>query len=120
MSDSGFTLIEILVAMVLLGFAVLGAQAVLTDRLIGDVGREDTRATGRQLVEDRLQLVHVEPSYTELEARFEAAEDSVPLYPGYRRQTYVEVETGHTVVTVEVVTPIWSDTVRGTAVIGAP
>jgi prepilin-type N-terminal cleavage/methylation domain-containing protein len=34
----GFTLIEVLVSMVLLSFAILGAQALHTDRLEGDVG----------------------------------------------------------------------------------
>src|SRR5690606_20653719 len=50
MSDrAGFTLMEVLVAMVLLGFAILGVQAAITDRFVRDVGHEDYRATAHQL-----------------------------------------------------------------------
>lgn len=118
--NEGFTLIEVLVAMVLLGFAVMGMQAVVTDQLVGDVGREDARSSARHLVDDRLQTIQVDPRYGEIANRYAATETTIPYYSGFRRTTLVDVNADHTVVTVEVVTPLWNDTVDGTAVIGMP
>lgn len=118
--NGGFTLIEVLVAMVLLGFAVMGVQAVITDQLIHDVGREDALSSARHLVDDRLQTIQADPRYSEINTRFAGTESSIPYFSGYRRQTLVDVNADHTVVTVEVVTPVWNDTVDGTAVVGMP
>ena len=117
---SGFTLIEVLVAMVLLGFAVLGVQAAVTDRFVRDVGHEDHRATAMQLAADRLTEIQNDPQYTGLVGRYDGAEDSVPGFPRYQRSTDVRATTGHTVVTVSVVTPTLRDTVEQTIAIGAP
>lgn len=119
-SRAGFTLIEVLVAMALLGFAVLGAQAVVTDRLARNVGRVDHRSVARQLVEDRLQQVQTEPRYNELTALFNRTEPSPPTAPGYMRRTIVDRRADHTVVTVRVISPLRTDTVSGTAVVGMP
>ncbi|HEX6924212.1 MAG TPA: prepilin-type N-terminal cleavage/methylation domain-containing protein [Longimicrobiaceae bacterium] len=119
-SRGGFTLIEVLVAMVLLGFAVLGLQAAITDRFVRDVGHEDFRATALQLAADRLTEVQSDPQYTLIPARYDGVEDSVPGFPRYRRSTDVRVANGYTVITVSVVTPTWADTVRQTVVVGAP
>jgi prepilin-type N-terminal cleavage/methylation domain-containing protein len=118
MDKTGFTLIEVLMAMVILGFAVMGAQAIVTDRLLGNVVHEDTRATARQLVEDRLQLVQTDPQYAELADRYAGDESDLPTFPGYHRSTYVAPQADHTIVTVQVVTPAATDTLSGTAVIG--
>jgi prepilin-type N-terminal cleavage/methylation domain-containing protein len=118
MDRSGFTLIEVLIAMVLLGFAVMGAQAVITDRLVGNVAHEDERSAARQLVEDRLQLVQTDPAYAELGDRYAGDEHSLPSFPGYERTTFLSREVDHTIVTVQVVTPAGRDTVAGTAVVG--
>lgn len=121
MSDrAGFTLMEVLVAMVLLGFALLGVQAAITDRFMRDVGHEDHRATALQLAADRLTEIQSDPQYTNLQSRYDGAEDSVPGFPLYQRSTDVRAATGHTVVTVRVVTPTLSDTVDQTVVVGAP
>src|SRR5690606_26215771 len=112
--------IEVLVAMVLLGFAVLGVQATITDRFVRDVGKEDYRATALQLAADRLTEVQNDPQYLNLSSRYNMSEDSVPGFPGYRRSTRVRVTTGHTVITVSVVMPERSDSVSQTVVVGAP
>jgi prepilin-type N-terminal cleavage/methylation domain-containing protein len=120
MNRIGFTLIEVLVAMVILGFAVLGVQASITDRFVRDVSREDQRAAAQQLAADRLTSIQNDPQYTEIVSRYEGAEDSVPGFPAYRRSTVVNEGTGHLVVSVQVVTPTLRDTVSRTLVIGAP
>lgn len=119
-SEGGFTLIEVIVAMMLLGFAMLGAQAMITDNLLRDVGREQARSNARQLVDDQIQLVQAEPRYAELSSRFAGSEDDLQGYPGYVRETAVLARSDHTVVTVAVVTPVWSDTVSGSAIVGIP
>lgn len=119
-SREGFTLMEVLVAMVLLGFAVLGLQAAITDRFVRDVGYEDFRATALQLAADRLAEVQNDPQYTLLPSRYDGAENSVPGFPRYRRSTDVRVANGYTVVTVRVITPTRQDTVYQTVVVGAP
>lgn len=120
MSRDGFTLIEVLMAMVILGFSLLGVQAVITDRLLTNVSREDARATAQQLVEDRLQVIQAEPQYSAIVARYAGAEDSVPRYPNYQRATFVADRGDHTVATVRVITPLWGDTLTRSLVIGAP
>ena len=117
---SGFTLIEVLVAMVLLGFAVLGVQAAITDRFVRDVGQEDQRATAQQLAADRLAALQGDPQYTALSARYAGSEDPVTGFPRYRRDTFVRESAGYTIVTVQVVTPAARDTVVRTVAVGAP
>ncbi len=119
-SRSGFTLIEVLVAMALLGFAMLGAQAVVTDRLARNVGRVDYRVTARQLVEDRLQQVQTEPRYNDLVALFHGNESVIPTADGFTRRTIVDRRVDLTVVTVRVISPTLADTLAGTAVVGMP
>lgn len=116
----GFTLMEVLIAIVLLGFAVLGVQAAITDRFIRDVGHEDHRATALQLAADRITTILNEPRYNELNARFGGTEASVAGFPRYSRQTRLSTAPGYTVVTVRVVTPTATDTVSLTSVVGAP
>lgn len=54
-APAGFTLLEIVVALALLGLLVVSAQAVLTDRLAADLGLYERRGTLRDLVLDRAQ-----------------------------------------------------------------
>jgi prepilin-type N-terminal cleavage/methylation domain-containing protein len=116
----GFTLMEVLVAMVLLGFAILGVQASITDRFVRDVGHEDYRATALQLAADRLTEIQNDPQYPNLVDRYEGAEDSVPGFPRFLRSAELTQTTGHTVITVSVITPTLEDTVTQTVVVGAP
>jgi prepilin-type N-terminal cleavage/methylation domain-containing protein len=117
---SGFTLIEVLVAMVLLGFAVLGVQAAVTDRFVRNVGMEDQRAIAHQLAADRIAAVQNDPRYTGISSNYAGSEDPVSGFAGYRRDTFVRESTGYTVVTVQVLTPVARDTVVRTVAVGAP
>ena len=117
---AGFTLMEVLVAMMLLGFAILGVQATITDRFVRDVGHEDYRATAQQLASDRLTEIQNDPQYTNLVSRYDGPEDSVAGFPLYLRSSDLRQSSTHTVVTVTVVTPTLQDTVHQTIVVGAP
>lgn len=118
--EKGFTLLEALLALVILGFALMGVQAVITDRLIGEVGRHDQRATADQLAADRLHAVEASPDYAALSRDFAGTEDPVEGHPGFRRITLVSVGSGLTTVTVRVVTPDRQDTVSRTRTVGTP
>lgn len=85
----GFTMVEVLVAMVILGITILGVQAAVTDHFVRDVGTMDRRAVATQLVEDRIQSVQLDPVYATLEERYEVAEPALPDHPGFSRDTRV-------------------------------
>jgi prepilin-type N-terminal cleavage/methylation domain-containing protein len=116
----GFTLIEAMVSLVILGFALVGVQALITDRLVSEVGKHDLRATADQLVADRLHAVQASADYASLSRDFAGTEDPVPGHHGFQRTTFVAVGSGVTTVTVRVVTPERRDTVSRTRAVGAP
>jgi prepilin-type N-terminal cleavage/methylation domain-containing protein len=116
----GFTLIEVLVSMVLLSFAILGAQALLTDRLLGEVGKVDVRGTALQLASDRVQTIQADPGYETLEGRYSGTETNIAGFAGFRRITDCAVDSGFTRVTVRVITPDRRDTVSRNVVVGQP
>jgi prepilin-type N-terminal cleavage/methylation domain-containing protein len=85
----GFTLIEVMVALVILAGVMIGlgmfsvrlAQATSTSRL---------RITAAQLAADRLETVEGAPRYTAIESLYVATENSIAGYPQYTRQTWVK------------------------------
>jgi prepilin-type N-terminal cleavage/methylation domain-containing protein len=125
-SRAGFTLIEVLIAMVILAVMVVSAQAVLTDTLVTRVGGVDRRMVGVLLASERLQTVQAEPSYSELAGRYQSTESTVAGYPGYSRTTQVartfNAQTGldYTTITVTVTHPQLSDAISRVAVVAAP
>lgn len=64
--DAGFSLIEVLVAMVILGMVMVSTQAMITSRFVRDVGMHDTRSLAVQVATDRLHLIQQDPSYATL------------------------------------------------------
>lgn len=122
--DGGFTLIETLIAMVILGMVVIGMQAALTQRLSGDLGSMDTRNAALQLAADRLRTVQLDPVYASLGTRYAATESAIPNYPGFTRTTQVlrTVAAGndYTTVTVAVASTRLPQPVTRTLVIAAP
>lgn len=81
-------MVEILMALLLLSFVVLGFQAA-TGEIIHHAATSDRELVAVQLVEDRLELIRLDPSYEQLEARYEAVEDGLPGFPGLTRTTAV-------------------------------
>lgn len=124
--EEGFTLVEVLIAMVILSFAVLGAQAALTDRLVRDVGREDRRTIATQLAADRIQTIQMDPSYEQLSGRYQATETAITGFPEFTRTTSI-VRTSvpknridYLTVSVTVTNPQLSPAVSRTIIIAAP
>lgn len=84
----GFTIVEILLAMLLLTFVVMGFQAA-TGQIIHFAAQADRQSVASQLVEDRLELIRMDPVYNGLEGRWEATESSLVGYDGLSRTTAV-------------------------------
>ena len=101
----GFTLLEVLVAMVILGFVILGAHAVMTDRMVRGLGQQETRLRANQLALDRIHAIQADPVYATLPARYAGTEPSLPDAPGFERATRfatTQLSVGNTYVTVTV------------------
>ena len=86
MNRHGFSLIETLVALVLLGVVVLGIQGS-TARMITQTTRSNTEILAMQLAEDRIDLIKMDPQYDSLVARYGTTETSIPYWPGFNRTT---------------------------------
>lgn len=121
----GFSLLEVLIALVILGFVILGAQATLTGRMVSDIGYQETRARATQLAMDRLHLIQADPAYGTLSDRYTATENALPGAPGFQRTTRFTLSTlaggqEYRTVTVTVTAPRLSRPVSRTVVIASP
>ena len=122
---NGFTLVEVVVALLVLGIALLGlslfvtnmAHAGSTSRLLG---------TANELAADRIETVKSALTYATLDTKFSGIESSIAGYSGYTRTTIIRHIGGGTsdsvdyrIVTVVVTNPAMTDTVRKTTIIAA-
>ena len=123
----GFTIVEIVLALVLLSFVVLGFQAA-TGEIIHSAARSDRKTVAVQLVENRLDLIRLDPHYGELASRYAETDAAIPGYEGLTRtttfdRTIVEQETGlldYLTITVNVQGRGLEGPVSRTAVVAAP
>lgn len=123
----GFTLVEVLLALVLLSFMVMGFQAA-TGEIINYAAQSDRQAVALQMVEDRLSLIRLDPDYEDLVERYEVEEEALPGYPELSRRTdMVRIQREEsrgildfTTITVAVAGRSLRDPVSRTIVIAAP
>lgn len=125
----GFTLIEILVAIVILTILALGVArfSALFGRALAN---SSVRVVAAGIASDRLQLVRADPRYTRLVPLYNAGPGADTTgfqdYPAMRRVTYVVRDQSgspardRTTVTVRVIDPTMPDTVSVTSVIASP
>lgn len=85
---AGFTIVEILLALLLLSFVVLGFQAA-TGQIIHYAAQSDRSLVATQLAEDRLELIRMDTEYEALESRYEAVESDMEGFPGLTRTTAI-------------------------------
>jgi len=92
MRRQGFTLIEVLIAVVILTGVILGMASV-TGRMLHTISTSDRAAAALELVSDRLEAVRLDPDYEGLDAKYKGTESSFPTLPGLTRSTTI-VRTG--------------------------
>lgn len=121
----GFTMVEVIVALVILSIAVLGLAGSAT-RLTTSAANAEVRAQATYAAQDRIGRIEVDGRYTLLDSLFEGVEVDVPA-TGYTRTTTVEhVNTtspdtlDYRVVTVEVTGPGLTVPVERTLMVAAP
>jgi prepilin-type N-terminal cleavage/methylation domain-containing protein len=125
----GFTLIEILVAVVILSVVALGVARF--SGLFGRaLGNSSVRVVAAGIASDRLQLIRADPRYTRLVSLYNAGAGADTTgfqdYPRMRRVTHlVRDQSGspardRTTLTVWVIDPSMRDTVAVSSVIASP
>ena len=123
----GFSLIEVIVALVVLAVAILGTQA-MTATMIGTVTSSNVQAAAAQLVEDRIDRIRTDPAYDSLSTKYAATETALPGWPTLQRVTQLTRTRDSTVLGIKdyfTVTVTVSGTglvspVRRTIVVGTP
>lgn len=122
---AGFTIVEVIVALVILSIAVLGLAGSAT-RLTTAAATAEVRAQAVYSADDRIGRIEMDRRYTLLDSLYEAVENGVPG-PGFVRSTTVEhiqVTSPDTLdylmVTVNVTGPGFTEPVKRTLVVAAP
>lgn len=85
---SGFTLVELVIALVILMVAVLGT-AQMSARLSRTGAEAELSAKAQQAAEDRISEARMELRYSALDTLFSALESDIPGLPGFTRTTEV-------------------------------
>ncbi len=89
---SGFTLIEVMVALVIFTIGAIGLAAS-TAQFIHDVAISDWTSSATQLAEDRINMIWTDPDYAELGNRWAGTESSFATLEGLTRTTVVNTIT---------------------------
>lgn len=121
----GFTLIEVIVAIVVLAVSVMGLQLVAAT-MLQQTGNAQIQLTAAQLAEDRIDFIMLEPVYDSL-PRYVATENNIANYPGFIRQTTMSRTRDSTAagitdfrrITVRVTAPQLNRAVVRTVTVGA-
>jgi len=121
----GFTLIEVMMAVVILTGVILG-MAHVTGKMLHTIATSDRSAAAMELVSDRLEQVSLDPNYEDLEDEYAGTETGFPSLPGYTRVTKI-VRTGTSTkgpdykrITVTVNGPGLLAPISRTVTVGAP
>ncbi len=88
MRRRGFTLIEVIAALVLLMIVVTGL-ATVTGRFVRTVSQTELQVAAVQLAQDRIQIIQMDPDYGGLETEYVGVESSFPTLTGYTRETQI-------------------------------
>lgn len=122
----GFTLIEVLIAVVLLAILALGV-ARFAATFGRSVANSSFRVVAAGIANDQLQQIRADPRYTSLVALYNGKTTTgFQDYPSMKQSTYVVRDQSgvpprdRTTVTVRVTAPNMPDTVSVTSVIASP
>jgi prepilin-type N-terminal cleavage/methylation domain-containing protein len=122
----GFTLIEILIAMVILTIISVGLGKFVAT-FLHTVGTSTAKTVATAVAQEQLELIRADPSYTSLVANWNGqTTNGFPGYASMTRTTRVVRTTGnnprrdYTRITVAVSEPTMGTPVNVTIVIAAP
>jgi prepilin-type N-terminal cleavage/methylation domain-containing protein len=121
----GFTIVEVIVALVILSAAVLGLAASASS-LTTHASRAELRTMALYSVAHRIAIIELDTRYADLEGLYAATESDVLAVPGYTRTTVVDHFTPTTpaadykVVTVSVSGPMLATPVTHRLLVTAP
>lgn len=126
-SPRGLSLIEIMIAMVILTVVLLGMGRYMVD-FSRTVRKSESRTVAVNLAAQRLSEIRASPNYTNLETNFATTETSITGFPGYTRSTIITHTGGprptytndYKVATVTVTGPGLSVPIRKTIVVAVP
>lgn len=124
-STEGFTLVEVVVALVILSVAVLGLGASAT-RLTTTATGAEQRALALQLVEDRIARVRLDPRYATLDSLYAGTETNVIGAGSVRTTAVVHVRQTNPVpldykrISVTVTGPFLQPAISRQIVVAAP
>jgi prepilin-type N-terminal cleavage/methylation domain-containing protein len=119
----GFTLVEVMIAVIILGGIVL-AMGASASKYLSVATRNRQRVQASAAAEAQIALVRVSPVYDSITVRFDSTKSNSPA-PGYTRVTSV-VRTGAgttsdlTKVTVTITGPLLATPVKRSITIAAP
>ena len=94
MNRKGFTLVEVVVALVLLACGIMAVQSAVV-RLVHQVNMDTRVQTAVQLAEDRLELVRVDPQYVNLHATYDNSPTGEVNVAGVTGLTRVTTTVAH-------------------------
>ncbi len=122
----GFTLVEVVVALVLLSTAILGLGASAS-RLTTSAASAEVRALALESVEDQIARIRLDPRYAALDSLYVGTDSDVLGLDGYTRTTtltHVQVGTPVTLdykrISVKVEGPMLSPPISRQIIIAAP
>ena len=122
-NSDGFTLVEVMIAIIILGSIVL-TMAASASRYLSVATKQRQRVQASAAAEGQIALVRVSPTYDSLTVRFDSTKSNMPA-PGYTRVTSV-VRTGAgttgdlTKVTVTITGPLLATPVKRSITVAAP
>ncbi len=86
--NKGFTLIEVMMAMSILGVVILGMSSTMGG-MVHMVAVSQQKAAALALVDSRLSEIEMEPNYSRLDSAYAGTEANLPSLPGATRKTTV-------------------------------
>lgn len=125
--ERGVTLIEVIIAMVILTVVLLGMGSFAV-RFTRTVQQSDARTVAVNLAAQRISEVRSSPNYSGMEASYNGTEATIAGFTGFSRTTQI-VRTGgprptftqdYKTITVSVVAPGITQPIKKTVVIAAP
>ena len=88
MNNKGFTMVEMIVSLVILAFAIVGLSSTAA-RLARVAVDAENRGLALQAVEDRIARIRLHPVYQQLDSVFTESGAEIPGLPEYERSTNI-------------------------------